>query len=424
MYRASVRSAVSLALVGAWAGGMDSPASAGEDLEWAAGDPHVHTTAWGCDIGRDPEEIVEFLDLFGLDVASSLVWGAGYERDRPWFTGLDHPASRPGRVLHYDLEVSALPGDLGGHLILLGLRDLALFDAGSPHASGVPVIDWALAQDPRVTIGMAHAFKWPADGGYPYLDSWGRPLELPVHVALETLHFLSTEIPAEATVVDPGTWKIWRALLNSGFRLPLLGSSDLPCVQHTLGGAVLRTHALVEAPLTYESWLAALRAGRTALASGAGESLNLEIDGGRLGSEIRTTRGASIPLRIEANIEHAATVAVLANGEVAAELPVPEGFSQLETQLAFGESAWVVARSPRALTSPIYVLVDDAPIRASPEDACYLIGYVEFLSAHVRDGGIEMGADRDSALAAYAEARGVFEARFREAGGESCPIDG
>ena len=62
---------------------MDSPASAGEALEWAAGDPHVHTTAWGCDIGRDPEEIVELLELFGLDVASSLVWGAGYERDRP-----------------------------------------------------------------------------------------------------------------------------------------------------------------------------------------------------------------------------------------------------------------------------------------------------------------------------------------------------
>ena len=75
------------------------------------------------------------------------------------------------------------------------------------------------------------------------------------------------------------------------------------------------------------------------------------------------------------------------------------------------------------MTSPIYVVVDDAPIRASPEDACYLLGYVDFLSAHVRNGAIDMGPDRDTALTAYAEARSVLEARFRDAGGESCPKD-
>ena len=83
----------------------------------------------------------------------------------------------------------------------------------------------------------------------------------------------------------------------------------------------------------------------------------------------------------------------------------------------------MVARSLRAVTSPIYVLVDDAPIRVSSEDACYLIRYIDFLTAHVRDGAIDMGSDRDIALAAYTEARNVFEARFREAGGESCRKD-
>ena len=419
MSEASSRRVVAWALVSLLVGAVPL-AGAGERFAWVTGDPHVHTTAWDCDIGRDPEEIVEFLELFGLNVASSLVWGAGYQRDRPWFTGHDHPASQPGRLLHYDLEVSSLPGDLGGHLILLGLRDLELFDAGSPHASGVPVVDWALAQDPRVTVGVAHAFKWPADGSYPYLDTWGRPLELPIHAARGTLHFLSTEIPGEGTVVDAGTWTIWTMLLNSGFRVPLLGSSDLPCIQHTLGGAVLRTHALVEVPFTYESWLTALRAGRTVLASGAGESLNLEIAGGRLGDEVPSVRGATASLRIEANLEHAAGIEILVNGEAALELPAPEGFSRIETDLVFEQSAWVVARSPRALTSPIYVVVDDAPIRVSPEDVCYLIGYVDFLSAHVRDGAIDMGPDRDTALTAYAEARSVLEARFRDAGGESC----
>jgi hypothetical protein len=103
---------------------------------------------------------------------------------------------------------------------------------------------------------------------------------------------------------------------------------------------------------------------------------------------------------------------------------LPDGFSRFETDLVFERSAWVVARSPRALTSPIYVVVDDAPIRVSADDACYLIGYVDFLTAHVRDGAIDMGGDRDTALAAYAEAKDVLEVRFREAGGESCPIDG
>ena len=59
-------------------------------------------------------------------------------------------------------------------------------------------------------------------------------------------------------------------------------------------------------------------------------------------------------------------------------------------------------------------------MRASAEDACYLIRYTDHLSRLVSDGDIDLAEDTGEALDAYAAARAEFERRFREAGGQVC----
>ena len=60
----------------------------------------------------------------GSNVASVLTWGPSYYFQKQFFSGDDHPLSKPGqRLMHYDLEVSGFPSSHAGHLVLLGLKD-------------------------------------------------------------------------------------------------------------------------------------------------------------------------------------------------------------------------------------------------------------------------------------------------------------
>ena len=83
-------------------------------------------------------------------------------------------------------------------------------------------------------------------------------------------------------------------------------------------------------------------------------------------------------------------------------------------------SSWLSARTLRAATGAIYVVVDGKPIRASAGDTCYLMKYIDHLSGLVGRGQIDLGSDTSSALAAYQGARTDFEKRFAEAGGQGC----
>jgi hypothetical protein len=84
------------------------------------------------------------------------------------------------------------------------------------------------------------------------------------------------------------------------------------------------------------------------------------------------------------------------------------------------KSSWIAARSPRVLTSPVYVLVGGQPIRASADDVCYLWRSVEDLEDLVRSGRLRLTDTREEALRAYGEAVTELQRRFVESGGKSC----
>jgi cysteine-rich repeat protein len=387
---------------------------------FVAGDPHVHSQ--GClEAPADPPRLLQLLAAQGIQVGAALVWGDGYDVDRPRFTGRDDPASTGERILHYDLEVSAFTEGDGGHLVMLGLHsiDFSPDPFRAPH-SGLSLPAWARAQGERVVVGMAHGQFWPASGfPSPGDVDCCMPWEFPIHAARGAVSFLITERLGDGAPVDEGTFALWRALLNSGFRVALLGGSDYPCIHHVLDDTAPRTDVMAGA-LSYEAWLEGIRRGRTVVTLDARHHLNLRVNGAPLGSEVQARPGDVLTVSLESDAPEPTTVELLVNGAVAQTAALPAGRQVATLRVPLPASSWLFARTPRAATSAIYVLADGRPIRASAADACYLAQYTDHLSRLVRLRRVNLAEDTDSALEAYAAARAEFERRFREAGGVNC----
>jgi len=378
-------------------------------------DVHVHST--GCSLYATPQEVAAQLKAQQIRVGAALVWGEGWANDRAFFTGRDHPLSTADFILHYDLEVSHFVA-AKGHLVLLGLDSIDFSsDVFSVPQSGVPLVDWARRQ-PRAVVGMAHAQFWPADGSFPVPPGGCCvPWELVVHAARGRLDFLSIERMLEE---EPGSFLLWRALQNAGLRVAITGGSDWSCLADRFHERTPRTDVIVDGPLTYESWLSAIRAGRTVAAAGIGNRLNLRVDRKRLGEEVALAAPGEVTATVE-TVGPAADVQVLVNGVVAARLPVAAGAQVAQVRLPIGASSWVSARAPYAITSPVYVIVGGRPVRASAADACYLRHYVQHLLDLVATGGVRLWESKDEALRAYEEAVGELQKRFVESGGGDCP---
>jgi cysteine-rich repeat protein len=390
-------------------------------VTWVPSDVHVHST--GCD-GRytSPEDLVQRLKAQGLQVGAALVWGTGFDDDAALFTGRDHPLSDAGFILHYDLEVSHFAAAKTGHLVLLGLDSLQFSDdVFDTPSSGVPVIEWARRQ-PRAVVGMAHGQYWPDDGSFPVPPGGCCvPWEVVVDAVRGRLDFLSLErVPTGQGPVDAGTFRLWKAMQNTGFRVAIAGGSDWTCFTHVFSDGTPRTDVIVDGPLTYESWLRAIKAGRTAAASGAGNRLNLRVEGRRLGDEVSLPGPQDVTVTLETTEPAATDVEVLVNGEPVRRVPVAAGLQVTQVRVPVARSSWIAARSPRVLTSPVYVLVAGQPIRASAADTCYLWRSVEDLQRLVTTGWLRIGDGRDEALRAYGEAVAELQRRFTESGGQSC----
>jgi cysteine-rich repeat protein len=380
---------------------------------FVAGDPHMHS--YGCNAQKTPEELADLAEDAGLRVAAALVWGIGYGTDRPYFDGGDYPDGRPELVLHYDLEVSEFPAAKGGHLILLGLDsiDFSPHPFDSPH-SGIPVAEWARRQ--AAVVGMAHTHLWPEGDAFPQLPGGCcMPFEVAVHAARGRLDFLAVERPG-GFPLNPGAFRLWRALQNSGFRVAAAGSSDYSCLNQVFSEHTPRTDVVLDGDVSYSRWIDGLRRGAASLAVGRDSHLALRVNGIAMGGELSVRAGETLAVSVESDLDEAADVDVLVNGASAGRLRAEAGRQAATVRIGATGSAWIVARTPRVMTNPVYVLVDGRPIRASAEDTCYLIRDV----AHVRRLDLDRRESAALASAAYDEADAVLRQRFAEAGGQAC----
>ncbi|MCG8556571.1 MAG: hypothetical protein MJD61_14965 [Proteobacteria bacterium] len=363
-------------------------------FRWIWADPHIHTAGcnqgWPLDgntgVGGDPVlspvDILAAMQKRGLDVGDVLVWaGTGAIQGNPselkeWqqITGNDYDsagAGYPGKILHYDLEVSRWLAERMGHITVLGLDGLpGNFDQpcgwGSTHytpvgplnhpstwyqpipgtsgcpweldlLSGLEIVQWSIAQGADV-IGINHTGNWSIE--HTFLDNGLAPLELPAHVGLSSSNSAYPPISfmaVETSQLDPGGFsfhpqtepiadvlgraarQLWSDFLNSGYRMGIVGASDNRCFQRQVGQ--LRTGVLVsDVPLTFQDYLNALKLGRTQAVYGQGTKANLDAWVGpsvaHVGGVLAAFTAQVVNFGVWTDLEQNGKIELLVNGQV------------------------------------------------------------------------------------------------------------
>lgn len=430
---------------------------------WWSGDHHIH--AAGCAHYSNPTEGVHAPDMLrhcmgeDLKIGANLTWGPCFDYQKQFFTGEIDPVSRFPYLLRYDIEISGFGSHRSGHLCLLRLRN-QMYPGGDSMAHWPTLclnsLKWAKAQG---------ALSGPAHSG------WGLQVatdKLPNYIippfdgigANEYIVDVTHEVPGPtgalepavdfiSTVDTPYVWElnIWYHTLNAGFRTRISGETDFPCIYGERVG-LGRSYVKLSGPLNYDDWCQGIRMGRNYVGDGRSHILHFEINGQEMGvdhSELNLDQPQVVNVRTQVaalldespqpslqnrsytekpywHIERAridatreVPVEILVNGlPVASTNIVADGrVYDLDWQIPMDKSSWVAVRIlPSSHSNPIFVLVDDKPIRASKESIEWCLKSVDqcwnqkqnFISA----------AERVEAEAAYEHARQVYRTRLAE----------
>ncbi len=420
---------------------------------WWSGDHHVHAS--GCAHYKNPTEGVGPLAMLrqilgeNLNIGAVLTWGPSWYFQKQFFSSLDHPLSRPKRLMHYDVEVSGFPSSHAGHLVLLGLQE-----DDYPGTSRIeewpswdlPVLQWAKEQG--AVTGFSHS-GWGLEVSSDSLPTFEMPgfdgigaNEYIVDVTHPgTIDFLSA-------ADTPYVWEmnIWYHTLNVGFRTRISGETDFPCIYQEKVG-LGRSYVKLD-ELTYSGWIEGVRVGAAYVSDGKSHLMDFEVGGVGLGSgrpEIDVDAGEEVAIRVQAaamlprhpdsrfaglrytekpywDVERAripgtrnVPVELVVNGQVAdSAVIVADGAVQdLEFSLGLARSSWVALRIPMSShTNPVFVIVDGQPIRASRRSAEWCLAAVNQCwtqkAPRIRE------AERAEARKAYDHARQVYRRRIAE----------
>jgi hypothetical protein len=332
---------------------------------WVTADGHVHFLSPSTALLQAAAEDVDLVNLLAAQ------WGDLFTNiaDLEWGSMAD-PSGRRLVVVGTENRQNML-----GHLALLGAHrpTVPLASAGPPEgrlagALTVLLADWA--DRCRAAGGLVVAAHFPL----PYA-------EIAADIVAGKIDALETQALAPG-LDDPSVIE-WYRFLNLGYRLPIVAGTDKMSAEVPIGAVRTYTHLLDDGPLTFDSWAAAVRAGRTFVSSGP--VIELGVEGREPGEVIRLTS----PGRLEVVARARAAQAVLTdlelivNGRVIAATSSPATTElNLHETVEIRSGCWVAARSRSgsqiesafttsmaAHTSPVYVEVQDRPLVAPPDDA-------------------------------------------------------
>ncbi|MDB4451488.1 CehA/McbA family metallohydrolase [bacterium] len=435
------------------------PAASG----WWSGDHHIH--AAGCAHYNKPTEGVHAPDMMrhilgeDLKVGANLTWGPCFDYQKQFFTGKEDKVSQHPYLLRYDIEVSGFGSHQSGHLCLLQLKD-QMYPGGDSKdhwpTLGLNTLKWAKKQG--AVVGPAHS-GWglacqsselpnyeipPFDGigANEYIVDVTHQVEGPEGNLVPAVDFLST-------VDTPMVWElnIWYHTLNVGYRTRISGETDFPCIYGERVG-LGRSYVKVDGELTYNKWCEGIRAGRNYVGDGRSHLMDFSVGGvevGVNGSELQLAKPGKVTARIDFaawldkevnpivrgrsqqekpywHIERARVgdsrmvpVELLVNGypvarkEVAADGETREvGF-----EVQIDRSSWVAMRVlGSSHTNPVWVIVDDKPVRASRRSAKWCLASVD--QCWSQKERFIAKAELNDARAAYAHAKKEYETRLTE----------
>lgn len=421
-------------------------------LGWYSADHHVH--AAGCSHYDSPEEGVKPLDMWrqalgeNLNVAAVLAWGPSWYHQKTFFTGHDDPLSTTKNIMRNDVEVSGFPSSHAGHIVLLRLKE-----DDYPGTTKIeewpswtlPVFSWAKSQN--AVTGYAHS-GWGLEPSEP-------TKQLPNYVTPKMDGIGANEYIVTVTqnVVDfysagntPFPWEMnmWYHTLNCGFTTRLSGETDFPCIFDERVG-LARSYFKPESNLSYDSYVDAIKKGRSYISEGNSHIINFSVNGLEAGindsklslkgkesvnitakvvanlPEQQDEQGAAIAQSVLTeqpywNIERArigatrgVAVELIVNGESVdtSEIIADGKWNDVSFNYPVNRSSWVALRVyASSHTNPVFIIVDGKPIheRLSAEwcrkavDQCWKMKEVNIRSQ-----------ERLAAEAAYDKARKIYD---------------
>lgn len=391
--------------------------------KWYSGDHHIH--AAGCSHytspsqGVAPEDMIRHIQGEALNVGSVLTWGQGYDHQKMFFEGKDNKFSAKDTTMRYDLEISGFPSSHAGHLVLLNLKDQyypKVKEIADWPTYTLPVLRWAKAQG--AITGYAHSglglqtkSNTLPDFEVPNFDSIGAN-EYIVAVAHNLVDFIST-------MDTPPVWElnIWYHTLNSGFRTKISGETDFPCMSDERVGNG-RSYVKVDGKLDFNNWVNGLKNGRSYVSEGKSHILDFKAGDVKVGerkselemerpgtinvsakiaallrdkpdslmgsmdynkfiwnqkpfwsierARIKNTRNVEVELIVNGLVKE--TKAILADGAI----------NDVQFDVKIDKSSWVAMRIfPSSHTNPIFIIVDNKPIRANKESARWCLSAVD-----------------------------------------------
>jgi Domain of unknown function (DUF4082) len=411
-----------------------------EPSGWYAGDMHVHRSC-----GGSPEAVSSlFSKMSNNNLATiSLLADMGNGEvqnpatDLPLVNGQDASVSQPGRILHWDTEwhwdatySQYAHQALGGHIVALGLSGANQIW----NESTDPILQWAHQQGG--IAGFAHMQY--LDGGIPQSLTCCTPIEYPVEVALGAADFISEDVDDinfGGGMYPENAIQAYYKLLNTGFRPGFAAGTDYPCNSSEPLGSLLTYVQVSNGQMSYRNWIDGIKKGRTVVSRNAHhEFLNLTVNAASgPGDEIDLPAAGPVQVTVQWSADKTLTgvIELVKNGVVVASKSASASAGSTATLTAtvdFATSGWLAARrmDPQQghllHTSAVFVIVNNAPIRASAVDAQYFIDWMDNLLQKTSPGG-EWNSFFPTSLAAaqsrYQNAKAIYQQILAESGGSS-----
>ena len=394
-----------------------------EPKGWYAGDIHVHRSCDGSPpvSANDLRDMMEVNDLSVISVLADMGNNNSTDRveDLKKVNGSDSPLSGPDRIIHYAAEWhwdatqwEASNQALGGHLVLLGLKEAhKIWDE-----STYKVLDWAGKQN--AVRGFAHIQYLKNE--IPDKLNCCIPIDYPVEAALKNIEFIAEEQKGGS---ENGILAYYK-LLNCGFKLALAAGTDYSCNNVPLGD-VLTYVEVPDKTLTYQKWIDGIAQGRTVVSRNAhNEFLELKVNKtAGPGSDIRFKKKGEAVMEVSWSVteETSGWIELVINGQVVARqygtakpgTPLTTSFKQ-----SFPKSGWISARRMDSAghrhvlhTSPVYITINNQPVRVSKEDAQYFVAWIDNILKQIEPGAPwnkYFANNLDAAKERYQKARDIY----------------
>jgi hypothetical protein len=366
---------------------------------WYSGNTHTH---YHLEIDEDPDDRLRMVppaEALDISVISYLV-----RNDSPYITnrypiGRLPQFSRDGTIMDMGEEArnNRTFGDFGyGHVLFLNIPR-----AIEPVSTGLLSGDGKAPDFPTLTMLCEQA---RGIGGTTVWCHNGSGMEVPVAIALGHVDAYNL-----ADGLDADYDRYYR-FLNCGFRLPVSSGTDWWIYDHN------RVYAQVEGAFSYDSWLAAMKAGRTFVTNGP--LLDLRVGDGRPGSLIDVDGMVQVSVRAASRVPFD-RLELVRDGEVVAEQVSRDGAAAIEYELNADRGGWLAARvfsraksyggaRVFAHTGPVYYRVAGTPFRRAEAAGAFIDEIENSVRLIGKTFRFAKDADRATALGRFEDGRAVY----------------